>query len=396
MRICVFTGTRAEYGLLTPLLRRLDADPEVELSLLVSGSHLSERHGHTVDGIRADGFVIGAEVALPLEDDSRLGVTLAMGEAVSGLGRALDALRPDLLVLLGDRWECLACATAATLLHVPVAHIHGGETTEGAVDEQFRHAITKMARLHFTSCEQYRRRVIQMGEAPDTVFDVGALGVENVRTVKLMDRAALEADLDFAMGDRCLLVTYHPVTLAGDDLDQMESFFEGLEGALAENKALTAVITGANADPGGSAIDARAARLHEKFPGRTLVAPSLGLVRYLSAMALCAAVVGNSSSGILEAPSFNVPTVNAGDRQKGRERANSVFDCAPDAESVASAIRYALSPEAGGIAKQARSPYEKQGTSRHIADRLKLGIKPGPKPFFDVEYRLPEAKEQLS
>ncbi|WP_316899969.1 UDP-N-acetylglucosamine 2-epimerase [Pseudodesulfovibrio indicus] len=396
MRICVFTGTRAEYGLLTPLLKRLHADPEVELSLLVSGSHLSARHGSTVDAIRADGFPVGAEVPLPLEDDSRLGVTLAMGEAMGGLGRALDVLRPDLLVLLGDRWECLACATAATLLHLPVAHLYGGETTEGAVDEQFRHAITKMARLHFTSCDTYRRRVIQMGEDPDTVFDVGALGVENIRTMPLMDRAALEADLGFAMGDRCLLVTYHPVTLAGDDLDQMERFFEGLETALAEDQTLTAVLTGANADPGGSAIDARAARLHDNFPERTLVTPSLGLVRYLSAMGACAAVVGNSSSGILEAPSFKVPTVNVGDRQKGREQADSVFDCAPDAASVASAIRHALSPETAGIVKQARNPYEKQGTSRRIADLLKHGVKSGPKPFFDVEYSLPEAKEQRS
>lgn len=396
MRICVFTGTRAEYGLLTPLLGRLDADPDVELRLLVSGSHLSARHGHTVDAIRADGFVIGAEVPLPLDDDSRLGVTLAMGEAVSGLGRALEDLRPDLLVLLGDRWECLACATAATLLHVPVAHIHGGETTEGAVDEQFRHAVTKMARLHFTSCEKYRRRVVQMGEHPDTVFNVGALGVENVRTVPLMDRAVLETDLSFAMGGQCLLVTYHPVTLAGDDLAQMEEFFTGLETALAGDETLTAIVTGANADPGGSAVDARAARLHETFPERTLVAPSLGLVRYLSAMAVCAAVVGNSSSGILEAPSFNVPTVNVGDRQKGRERADSVFDCAPDAESVASAIAHALTPQAARIVKQARNPYEKYGTSQSIAEVLRRGATPGPKPFFDVEYRLPKDKEQRS
>jgi UDP-hydrolysing UDP-N-acetyl-D-glucosamine 2-epimerase len=388
VRICVFTGTRAEYGLLTPLLKRLEADTDVELFLLVSGSHLSERHGHTVDAIRADGFAIGAEAVLPLDDDSRLGVALAMGEAVSGCARALDVLAPDMLVLLGDRWECLACATAANLIGVPVAHIHGGETTEGAVDEQFRHAITKLSRLHFTSCEPYRRRVIQLGETPDTVFNVGALGVENVKTVALMDRVPLEADLGFSLGDKFLLVTYHPVTLAEDGATETEGFFAGLETVLAEDESLKAIITGANADPGGSLVDARAARLHDAFPERTLVSPSLGLVRYLSAMSLCAAVAGNSSSGILEAPSFNVPTVNAGDRQKGRERAASVFDCAPDADSVAQALRHALSPQGANIAKQARNPYEKYGTSQRMLDILKQGAPNGAKPFFDIDYRL--------
>lgn len=388
MRICVFTGTRAEYGLLTPLLKRLEADPDTEPALLVTGTHLSERHGHTVDAIRADGFTVGAEVALPLDDDSRLGVALAMGEAVSGCARALDGIKPDLLVLLGDRWECLACATAANLIGVPVAHIHGGETTEGAVDEQFRHAITKLARLHFTSCEPYRRRVIQMGEAPDTVFNVGALGVENVKTVPLMDREALEADLGFSLGDRFLLVTYHPATLAEDGPAETEGFFAGLDTVLAEGDSLKAVITGANADPGGSLVDARAARLHDKFPERTLVAPSLGLIRYLSAMRLCAAVAGNSSSGILEAPSFNVPTVNVGDRQKGRERAASVLDCAPDADAVARTLRRALSPQGADIAKQARNPYEKHGTSQRMLDVLKRGAPNGAKPFFDIDYRL--------
>jgi UDP-hydrolysing UDP-N-acetyl-D-glucosamine 2-epimerase len=390
VRTCVFTGTRAEYGLLTPLLKRLEADADTELTLLVSGSHLSERHGHTVDAIRADGFAIGAEVALPLHDDSRLGVALAMGEAVSGCARALDGIKPDLLVLLGDRWECLACATAASLLGVPVAHIHGGETTEGAVDEQFRHAITKLSRLHFTSCEPYRKRVIQLGEEPDTVFNVGALGVENVKTVPLMDRDALETDLDFSLDNRFLLVTYHPVTLAEDGAAETEGFFAGLESVLAEDESLKAVITGANADPGGSLVDARAAQLHDRFPGRTLVTPSLGLIRYLSAMRLCTAVAGNSSSGILEAPSFNVPTVNVGDRQKGRERAASVFDCAPDADAVARTLRHALSPKGADVAKQARNPYEKYGTSQRMLDILKQGTPKGAKPFFDIDYRLPK------
>ena len=388
MRICVFTGTRADYGLLTPLLRRLDQDAGTTLLLLVSGSHLSKRHGHTVDAIIADGYTISAEVPLPLDDDSDLGVARAMGVAVSGCAEALKDLAPDLLVLLGDRWECLACAVAASSLRIPLAHLHGGETTEGAMDEYFRHAITKLSRLHFTSCEQYRQRVIQMGEHPDTVFNVGALGVENVRTVELLDREALEADLGLSL-ERCLLTTYHPATLAKDDAAEMEAFFTGLETALNEDETLTAILTGANADPGGSLIDARAAALNKKFPDRTRVVPSLGLTRYLSVMSCCAAVVGNSSSGILEAPSFKVPTVNVGDRQKGREQADSVFDCAPETGAVARTIRHALSPQAAHIVKNCRNPYEKYGTSQRILDVLKRGVPVGSKPFFDLDCRLP-------
>ena len=393
MKICVFTGTRADYGLLTPLLKRLDRDAETELQLLVSGSHLSKRHGHTVDAIKADGYTVSAQVALPLDHDSDLGVAKAMGEALTGCATALNGLKPDLLVLLGDRYECLACATAASLLHIPMAHIHGGEATQGAVDDYFRHAITKMAHLHFTSCEIYRRRVIQLGEHPDTVFNVGALGVENIKTVPLMDRQALEADLGFAMGDQCLLVTYHPVTLAPNDREQTEAFFSGLENVLSQDQTVTLLITGANADPGGSMVDALADLLHDKFPTRSHVTPSLGLVRYLSAMHCCAAVVGNSSSGILEAPSFHVPTVNVGDRQKGREQAPSVFNCAADAQEVARTIGHALSSQAGHIVKQARNPYEKYGTSQRILDVLKKGTPGIAKPFFDIDYRLPKDKE---
>jgi len=393
MKICVFTGTRAEYGLLLPLLKRIEQDPDTELQLLVSGSHLSDRHGRTVDAILADGFTIQATVPLPLNDDTRLGVATAMGEALTGCARALDKLKPDLLVLLGDRYECFACATAASILGYPIAHIHGGEITEGAMDDYYRHSITKMSHLHFTSCEAYRDRVIQLGEHPDTVFNVGALGVENVLTMPLMDKAELEANLDFSMGDTCLLTTYHPVTLEKDEETQLNDFFSALETLLTDDPTMTAIITGANADPGGAAIDARAAQLAETCPRQVYITPSLGLVRYLSAMKYCGAVMGNSSSGILEAPSFKIPSINVGNRQKGRERAKSVFNSPAESEILVRRTRRALEAAQTRVVKEVMNPYEKEGTSLHILNEIKRAAPQVAKPFYDITQSLSAGKE---
>ena len=370
MKLCVFTGTRAEYGLLRPVMARIQADPDLELQVMVSGSHLSERHGRTVNEIRDDGFPVNAEVPLPLDDDTPGGVSQAFGEAVQGCSRALEGLAPDMLVLLGDRYECLACAAAGSLHRVPIAHIHGGETTEGAMDDCFRHAITKLSRLHFTACEPYRDRVIQLGESPQTVFNVGALGVENIKTVPLLDKSALEADLSFALGDKCLLTTYHPETLDPEGEKHAGAVFVGFNQAMESDPAIRMIITGANADPGGSAIDGLAARFAKVWKGRVFISRSLGLVRYLSAMKHCAAVVGNSSSGIIEAPSFGVPTVNIGNRQKGRFRAASVIDVEPEAVAVAHAIEQALGPMAR-VSKTATNPYEGNGTSESIVREIK-------------------------
>lgn len=370
MRIAVFTGARAEYGLLRPVLEHLRGEPDAELLLLVSGSHLSARHGHTVDEIRGHGFEPDAEIPLDLDDDSPQGVARAASQALAGCAEALGRLKPDRLLILGDRYEALACAVAAALCRVPIAHIHGGEATRGAVDDQFRHALTKLAALHFTACEDYRRRVIQMGERPETVFNVGALGVESALTLPLPDRAALEADLEFPLGPEFVLATFHPVTLDADPAEQARSFFAGLGRALGERPGLRAVITGANADAGGGMVDALARDLAGRFPGRILTRPSLGQLRYLSAMKHCRCVAGNSSSGVVEAPSFGVPTVNVGSRQDGRVRAASVLDCPAEAEAVALALRRALSDEGAALARNATNPLQKDGTSRRIAEVL--------------------------
>lgn len=383
MNICVFTGTRADYGLLTPIMTRIQNAPELHLQVLVTGSHLSERHGMTVDAIKADGFPVSASVQLSLDEDSPVAVANASGEAVSGCAKALDSLAPDMLVLLGDRYECLACAIAAALLRIPVAHIHGGEKSEGAVDDYFRHAITKMAHLHFTSCEEYRQRVIQLGEHPASVFCVGAPGVENIKTIELMEKKALEASLGFTMGETCLLTTYHPVTLDPTAEKTTGAVFVGFNKVMESNPNIRMIITGANADSGGAGINAMAARFKRLWADRVLVSPSLGLLRYLSAMKYCAAVVGNSSSGIIEAPSFHIPTVNIGDRQKGRFRADSVLDVIPQGDAVAEAIEQALG-SFQQIAKNAVNPYEGENTSQRIVEHIKNYPGGVMKSFYDL------------
>lgn len=387
MKIAVFTGTRAEYGLLRPVLEGLRAAPDVELQLLVSGSHLSARHGRTVEEVRSHGFAPDEEIPLDLDDDSPQGVSRAAAQALDGCAQALGRLAPDLLLVLGDRYETLACAMAAVLCRVPVAHVHGGEATRGSADDLFRHALTKLSALHFTTCEEYRRRVIQMGERPETVFNVGALGVENALSLPLPGRDELTRELDFDLGPAFVLATFHPVTLDSDPAEQARSFFAGLAAVLAEKPALRAVITGANADAGGGAVDALAAGLAARFQNRVLVRPSLGQLRYLAAMRHCACVAGNSSSGLIEAPSLRVPTLNVGSRQDGRVRAASVLDCPAEAQAVVQGLRQALSDEAAALARQTANPLERAGTSRRMVEILTLWRGDLEKPFHDLPPR---------
>ncbi|MFZ0113148.1 MAG: UDP-N-acetylglucosamine 2-epimerase, partial [Xanthobacteraceae bacterium] len=306
-------------------------------------------------------------VDMHLDSDAPVAVAKSMALGLAGCAEALDRLKPDLLVVLGDRYEALAVAEAALLLRIPIAHIHGGEATEGAIDEQIRHAITKMAHLHFAAAERYRDRILQMGEAPERVFTVGAPGLDHIGNIKLLGRSELEQNLGFRFGERNLLVTYHPATL--DQANPIKPFRRLLD-ALDRLPEVHIVMTKSNADVGGRAINAAVDAYAGARPERVLAVSSLGQQKYLSVMAQVDTVVGNSSSGIIEAPAMGKPTVNIGPRQQGRVRAPSVIDCADDTEAILAAIGCALSPAAQAMAARRESPYGGGGASRRIKDVL--------------------------
>ena len=353
-RILIVTGTRAEYGLFHPLLAALEAADGFDVALLVTGAHLSERFGMTVREIEADGHHIAARVPIPLDDDSPIGVARVTGAAVAGLAEAMAAEKPDIVVLLGDRYETLAAATAAALLRIPVAHLHGGEITEGAIDDSMRHAITKLSALHLVANDEYARRVAQMGEEPARVVVTGALGVDNALHTTLIPADALSAELDFDLTPPLALVTFHPVTLDGEDgLGQVDE----LLGAFDALPELRVLITMPNADAGNRAVAQRLTDWAAANVPRARAFDSLGRVRYLSAMAVCDVVVGNSSSGIIEAPSFHKPTVDIGDRQAGRARADCVIHAVPERAIISSAITRALSDEGRRTAAECVNPY---------------------------------------
>lgn len=363
-RICVVTGTRAEYGLLFWLMKEIDADRSLQLQLIVTGSHLAPAHGNTVHVIEADGFEIAARVDIDLGDDSPLGIARCMGHCIAGVAEALTKLAPDIVVVLGDRFEILAAAEAAMLQTIPIAHIHGGEVTEGAIDDAMRHAITKMAALHFVAAEPYRQRVIQMGEQPDRVFTVGAPGLDHLARTPLLDRAATAEVLGINAEMPFFLITLHPATLGGEAPD---TEIDALLSALAAYPDHAMIFTGVNADSGRDIIAQRIESFVAAGTTRARLFPSLGQVRYLSAMRHAALVIGNSSSGIIEAPACGVPTVNIGMRQKGRLRASSIIDCAGTTGEIASAIQRALAPSFCQQDSAMVPPYGKPGASKRIA-----------------------------
>ncbi len=367
-KICIVTGTRAEYGLLYWLMRNIENDPALTLQLIVTGTHLEPKLGHTVDVIEADGFKIDARVPIELTGDTPASIARSTGLATAGIAEAFETLNPDIIVLLGDRFEMLAAATAAMLTRNVIAHIHGGEATEGSIDEAIRHAISKMSHFHFASAEAYRLRIIQMGEIPDHVFNVGAPGLDNIEKLTLLDRDTLghEIGLDLAFG--YFLVTYHPVTLLNDS---PENVINGLFAAMDTYQDLKIIFTGVNADPGNIVIDQLIKQYAAKNTSRIKVATSLGQTRYLSALKHCNAVIGNSSSGLIEAPSMGVPTVNIGDRQKGRLRATSVIDCAESHDGVLNALNKAMSDEHQLLSRQTVNPYGQSGASSKICELVK-------------------------
>ncbi|MDO8877141.1 MAG: UDP-N-acetylglucosamine 2-epimerase [Pseudolabrys sp.] len=349
-KVCVVTGSRAEYGLLYWLLRGIQAEPSLQLQLVVTGMHLSPQFGMTVNQIEADGFAADAKVDMQLTGDTPKALTRSMGLGLVGLADAFESLQPDIVVVLGDRYEIFAVAQAAMVARIPIAHIHGGELTEGAIDDAIRHAITKMAHLHFVAAEEYRKRVIQLGEAADRVWNVGAPGLDAIRKLTLLDRAALSKELEFDVTRPFFLVTYHPVTLAAAD-EGAEPLFRALE-TFADH---VFVITGVNADTGHEGIRQQTVAFAKAYPGRVLVRASLGQLRYLSAMAHADAVIGNSSSGLIEAPALKVPTVNIGERQRGRLRPPSVIDVENDTNEITAAIKKALNPEFRDALRSAES-----------------------------------------
>ena len=364
-KICVVTGTRAEYGLLSRLMRLIQESPDTQLQVIATNMHLSPKYGNTYLYIEHDGFKIDHKIPIIDENakDDAVATVKSMAKALSGFAEAYNELKPDLVLVLGDRYEILAAAEAAMIERIPIAHIHGGEVTEGAYDDAIRHSITKMSHLHFTSTEEYRKRVIQLGEQPERVFNVGALGVENIKKLPLMSKEEIENEIDFKIDGNTILVTYHPVTLGSRTAkDDIEDFIAALD----ERKDLRVIFTMPNSDTGSQFIVDAINGFVERNKERAKSFKSLGAVRYLSVMQQAAAVVGNSSSGLLEVPSFGIPTLNIGDRQKGRIAAESVLNCAPDMKSVLEGLDTVLSGQFRQLAYIVRNPYEKENTAEVI------------------------------
>jgi len=339
-KICVVTGTRAEYGLLYWLLKEIKADKELQLQLVVTGMHLSPEFGLTYKTIEADGFMIDAKVEMLLSSDTPVGISKSIGLGVIGLAEAFSSLKPDVVLLLGDRFEILSAAQAAMIARIPIAHIHGGEATEGLIDEAIRHSVTKMSHIHFVASEVYRNRVVQLGEAPERVFNFEAPGLDNLARLKLMNRAELEKSIGFKLGELNFLVTYHPVTLR--DCDPISTLGE-LFSALDAFSTAKVIITKPNADTNGRGIIQAIDKYAHDRPERVMAFTSLGQLRYLSAIKHVDLVIGNSSSGLVEVPALKKPTIDIGERQKGRLKARSVISCGETSKEIKAAMRKALS-----------------------------------------------------
>lgn len=366
-KICVVTGTRAEFGLMRILMQNIKDDSTLILQVIATGMHLSSEFGLTYREIEQAGFIIDEKLEILLSADSSSAVSKSVGLGLIGFADAYARLQPDLIVVLGDRFEILAAAVAAMIAGIPIAHLHGGETTEGAFDEAIRHSVTKMAHLHFVAASEYQRRVIQLGEQPDRVFLVGGLGVDAIKRIKLLDRAELEAAIDFQFGLRNILVTFHPVTLEGENTtDQMAE----LLAALSELNDTHIIFTMPNADSGGRKLIEMVQNFVANHPFARAYT-SLGQLRYLSCMKFVDAVVGNSSSGIAEAPSLGVVSVNIGNRQKGRLQAKSVINCEPEKKSIAEALKIALSEEFRSNKNYFNNPYGDGGASEKILEVLR-------------------------
>ncbi len=382
-RVCVVTGSRAEYGILYWLIRELSEDPDITLQLVVTGMHLMPEFGSTFRAIENDGFTIDRKVEMMVSSDTSVGMAKSIGLGVLGFADVFDSIAPDAVVVLGDRFEMLAVAQAAFVSGYVVAHISGGEVTEGAIDDSIRHGITKLARYHFVAAESYRRRVIQLGEHPDRVFNVGDPGLDNITRLNLLGRVELCEQVGLKPDHPFYLVTYHPVTLGSEP---PEPVMQALLDALDERSHCQVLFTKPNADAGGRKLAQMVDAYAQRNAGRVVAAASLGQLRYLSAMKHCVAVVGNSSSGIVEAPAMLRPTVNIGPRQDGRLKARSILDCAGDKQAIGAALDFASTDAFQLEVESVVSLYGQCDASTRIRKILKqMDLRRHlPKPFHDL------------
>lgn len=382
-KICIVTGTRAEYGLLFWLMKSIQEDPDLELQIIASGSHLSPEFGLTYREIEKDGFTINKKIEMVLSADTPSAITKSTGIALISFADSYIDLMPDAVVLLGDRYELLAASTAALFARLPIIHIHGGETTAGAFDEAIRHSITKMAWWHFTAAEEYQKRVIQLGENPERVYNVGGLGVDHISKADLLSKKELMYETKIQFAKKNLLITYHPVTM---EKESSREDFRCLLEVLAEFDDIYLIFTMPNSDTDGRIIQQMTQDFVSTYPNRTIAFSSMGSLRYLSTMQFVDGVIGNSSSGLLEAPTYQIGTINIGDRQKGRLKAKSVIDCVASNKSIRNAINKLYSKEFQGILKDVKNPYGNGNASEKILDTLKKVYLPEnlKKNFYDL------------
>lgn len=383
-KICVVTGTRAEYGLLYWLMKEIEADKDLELQIIATGMHLSPEFGLTYKEIEKE-FSVNKKIEMLLSSDTSIGISKSMGLAQIGFAEAYEELNPDMVIVLGDRYEIFSAASAAMIARIPIAHLHGGETTEGAFDESIRHSITKMSHLHFTATQEYKNRVIQLGEEPNRVFNVGGMGIENIKRLKLLDKKEFEKSIDFKLNDKNILVTFHPVTLEKSTAKEQ---FQELLHALDELQDTSIIFTKANSDTDGRVINQICEEYVAKNSHKAVCFASLGQLRYLSALQFVDAVVGNSSSGLAEAPSFKIGTINIGDRQKGRIMADSVICCNTCKDEIKESFIKLYSKEFQEMLKNVQNPYGDGCASLKIIEEIKRAdlnniLK---KSFYNIEF----------
>lgn len=384
-KFCIITGTRAEYGLFYWLMKEIETDQNLELQIIATNMHLSPEFGLTYKQIEADGFKINKKIENLLSSDTDISICKSTALTIISLPETLKELNPDIVILLGDRYETLAAAICAHFLKIPIAHISGGETTQGAIDEAIRHSITKMSSFHFTSTQEYQKRVIQLGENPKFVYNVGAIAIDNIKNLKLLEKEEFERQINFKLNKKNILITYHPVTLENISSEQQ---FTNLLQAIDNLKDTNIIFTKPNSDTDGRIISKLIDKYVSSNPQKAISFISMGQLKYLSAMQFVDAVVGNSSSGIVEAPSFKIGTINIGDRQKGRICAQSVINCQPTKEEILKSFEKLYSQKFQQLLKNIQNPYGNGGTSKKIIEILKKidlnsNIK---KEFYDIKF----------